>query len=44
MGLSTEYMGLTPRYVDSTVVGGQSNLTHIVHAMAAMEALTRPRR
>jgi acetyl-CoA acetyltransferase len=36
--LVTEYMGLTPRYVDSTVVGGQSNLTHIVHAMAAMEA------
>ncbi|WP_349605620.1 MULTISPECIES: acetyl-CoA acetyltransferase [Cupriavidus] len=36
--LVTEYMGLQPRYVDSTVVGGQSNLTHIVHAMAAMEA------
>ncbi|MFL9899333.1 thiolase [Paraburkholderia fungorum] len=36
--LVTEYMGLDPRYVDSTVVGGQSNLTHIVHAMAAMEA------
>lgn len=36
--LVTEYMGLTPRYVDSTVVGGQSNLSHIVHAMAAMEA------
>ena len=36
--LVSEYMGLKPRYVDSTVVGGQSNLTHIVHAMAAMEA------
>ena len=36
--LVTEYMGLAPRYVDSTVVGGQSNLTHVVHAMAAMEA------
>lgn len=36
--LVTEYMGLKPRHVDSTVVGGQSNLTHIVHAMAAMEA------
>ncbi|SFN51239.1 acetyl-CoA acetyltransferase [Variovorax sp. OV329] len=36
--LVTEYMGLAPRYVDSTVVGGQSNLTHIAHAMAAMEA------
>ncbi|MDM0117137.1 thiolase [Variovorax sp. J22R133] len=36
--LVTEYMGLTPSYVDSTVVGGQSNLTHVAHAMAAMEA------
>lgn len=36
--LVTEYMGLSPSYVDSTVVGGQSNLTHVVHAMAAMEA------
>jgi acetyl-CoA C-acetyltransferase len=36
--LVTEYMGLAPRYVDSTVVGGQSNLTHVAHAMAAMEA------
>src|SRR6478736_302410 len=29
--LVTEYMGLAPRYVDSTVVGGQSNLTHVAH-------------
>jgi acetyl-CoA C-acetyltransferase len=36
--LVTEYMGLAPRYVDSTVVGGQSNMTHIAHAIAAMEA------
>jgi len=36
--LVTEYMGLEPRYVDSTLVGGQSNLTHVAHAMAAMEA------
>jgi acetyl-CoA C-acetyltransferase len=36
--LVTEYMELTPRHVDSTVVGGQSNLTHIAHACAAMEA------
>ncbi|MDM0070682.1 acetyl-CoA acetyltransferase [Variovorax sp. J31P207] len=35
--LVTEYMGLKPSYVDSTVVGGQSNLTHVAHAMAAME-------
>jgi len=36
--LVTEYMNLSPQYVDSTVVGGQSNLTHVAHAMAAMEA------
>jgi len=36
--LVTEYMGLQPRHVDSTVVGGQSNLTHIAHACAAMAA------
>jgi acetyl-CoA acetyltransferase len=36
--LVTEYMGLAPRHVDSTVVGGQSNLTHIAHACAAMAA------
>lgn len=36
--LVAEYLGLQPRYVDSTVVGGQSNITHLVHAMAAIES------
>lgn len=31
-------MGLERRYVDSTIVGGQSNMTHIARAIAAMEA------
>lgn len=34
----SEYLGLTPRYVDSTNVGGMSNLLHIRHAMAAIAA------
>ncbi len=33
-----EYLGLTPSYTDSTLVGGQSSLTHIIHAAAAIEA------
>lgn len=33
-----EYLGITPRYVDSTNVGGMSNLMHIGHAMAAIAA------
>ena len=36
--LVTEYMGLSPRYMDTTMVGGQSNMTHIAHACAAMDA------
>lgn len=36
--LVTEYMGLTPRYMDTTSVGGQSNMTHVAHACAAMDA------
>jgi acetyl-CoA C-acetyltransferase len=36
--LVAEYLGITPRHVDTTLVGGQSSLTHIVHAIAAMEA------
>ncbi len=34
----TEYLGIRPGYVDSTNVGGMSNLLHIRHAMAAIEA------
>lgn len=33
-----EYLGIRPRYVDSTSVGGMSNVMHIRHAMAAIEA------
>lgn len=33
-----EYLGIQPRYVDSTGVGGMSNVMHIRHAMAAIEA------
>ncbi|QIL81575.1 thiolase [Diaphorobacter sp. HDW4A] len=31
-----EYLGITPRYVDSTNVGGMSNIVHIRHAMNAI--------
>ena len=31
-----EHLGLTPRYVDSTNVGGMSNIVHIAHAMNAI--------
>ncbi len=33
-----EYLGIRPRYVDSTNVGGMSNVLHIRHALAAIEA------
>ncbi|CAN7672954.1 acetyl-CoA acetyltransferase [Pseudorhodoferax sp. LjRoot39] len=33
-----EYLGLAPRYLDSSNVGGMSNLMHIRHAMAAIAA------
>ncbi|MFC3172849.1 thiolase [Novosphingobium bradum] len=31
-------LGLRPRWIDGTVVGGTSNLVHIRHAMAAIES------
>lgn len=34
----SEYLGIQPGYVDSTNVGGMSNLLHIRHAMAAVVA------
>ena len=34
----SEYLGITPRHVDSTNVGGMSNLVHIQHALAAISA------
>lgn len=36
--LLSEYLGIRPRYTDSTNVGGMSNLLHVSHAMAAIEA------
>lgn len=32
----SEYLGIQPRYIDSTVHGGASNLSHIHHAIAAI--------
>ena len=37
MALS-EYLRITPRYFDSTQVGGSSFMAHITHAIAAIEA------
>ena len=34
----TEYLGLAPRYFDSTQVGGSSFMAHIAHARAAIAA------
>jgi acetyl-CoA C-acetyltransferase len=34
----SEYLGIRPKYVGSTNVGGMSNLCQVVHAMLAMEA------
>jgi len=34
----TEYLGIAPRYADSTRIGGASFITHLAHAHAAIEA------
>lgn len=36
--LLAEYLGLHPRYADTTMVGGCSNLQQLEHAVAAMDA------
>ena len=36
--LTAEYMGIQPRYTDSTSVGGSSFIIHVAHAMAAIQA------
>jgi len=36
--LVLEYLGMKTTYTDSTLVGGQSSLTMLVHAIAAIEA------
>ncbi|MDB5807173.1 MAG: thiolase, C-terminal protein 10 [Betaproteobacteria bacterium] len=33
-----EYLGITPRYQDNTQIGGSSFMSHITHAMGAIEA------
>ena len=33
-----EYLGIQPRYGDSTYLGGSSFMTHVAHAHAAIEA------
>jgi acetyl-CoA acetyltransferase len=39
MGSETaEYMGIHPRYVDGTQIGGCSFIAHVQHAMAAIDA------
>src|SRR5438445_9728459 len=39
MGSETsEYMGIRPRYVDGTQIGGCSFIAHVEHAMAAIAA------
>lgn len=35
---TAEYLGLRPRYIDGTMVGGCSFLLHVQHAMAAINA------
>ena len=36
--LTAEYMGITPRYTDSTSIGGSSFIAHVGHAVAAIDA------
>jgi acetyl-CoA C-acetyltransferase len=36
--LVSEYLDICPSYVDNTVTGGGSPVTHLIHAMAAIEA------
>lgn len=33
-----EYLGMSPRYIDGTIIGGSSFMFHIQHAMMAIEA------
>jgi acetyl-CoA acetyltransferase len=33
----SEYLGIVPRYQDSTIIGGSSFMSHVGHAMAAIE-------
>jgi acetyl-CoA acetyltransferase len=33
-----EYLGMSPRYIDGTIIGGSSFMFHIQHAMMALDA------
>lgn len=35
---TAEYLGIRPRYIDGTLIGGCSFIAHVQHAMAAIEA------
>ncbi len=37
-GLVAEYLGLRPSYLDGTNIGGTSNVSHVIHAAAAIAA------
>ncbi|MEU2614883.1 thiolase [Micromonospora sp. NPDC007271] len=38
-GLDTaEYLGIQPRYIDGTVIGGSSFVSHVLHAAAALRS------
>lgn len=37
-GLVAEYLGLRPSYLDGTNTGGTSNVSHVIHAAAAIAA------
>lgn len=32
-----EYLGMSPRYIDGTIIGGSSFMFHVQHAMAALQ-------
>src|SRR6202162_4794298 len=37
-GLSlSEYLGISPRYIDTTILGGSSFMFHVAHALAAIQ-------
>src|SRR5713226_7809383 len=37
-GLSlSEYLGISPAYIDTTIVGGSSFMFHVAHALAALQ-------
>src|SRR5207253_11368509 len=37
-GLSlSEYLGIAPRYIDTTILGGSSFMFHVAHAVAAIQ-------